>query len=69
MLEDHLRPRYEFIEKDILEYNLSPGIPRVFNSPDGFPASLRERLKLVITDGHPLRTYGMCGLYRGWEFG
>ena len=57
MLEDFLRPRYEFIEKDILEYNLSPGVSGVLNSPDGFPASLRERFQLVIIDGHALRTY------------
>ncbi|KAI1784462.1 hypothetical protein LXA43DRAFT_1042378 [Ganoderma leucocontextum] len=57
MLEGHLRPRYDFIEKDILEYDLSPRVPGTLDSPDRFPDSMLERFQLVIIDGHALRTY------------
>ncbi len=57
MLENHLRPRHEFIEKDILEYDLSPRVPGAPDSPDTFPSSMRTQFQLVIIDGHALRTY------------
>ncbi|KAM5544469.1 hypothetical protein V8D89_002129 [Ganoderma adspersum] len=57
MLEDYLRPRYEFIEKDILEYNLSPIVFGSLDSPDRLPDSMLGRFQLVIIDGHALRTY------------
>ncbi|PIL29471.1 hypothetical protein GSI_08413 [Ganoderma sinense ZZ0214-1] len=58
MLEDYLRPRYRFIEKDILEYNLAPsGVSGMPHSPDRLPDSMLERFQLVIIDGHALRTY------------
>nr|VWP02183.1 3-phosphoshikimate 1-carboxyvinyltransferase (EC (5-enolpyruvylshikimate-3-phosphate synthase) (EPSP synthase) (EPSPS) [Ganoderma boninense] len=57
MLENYLRPRYQLIEKDILEYNLAPNVPGTPFLTDMLPDALLERFQLVFIDGHALRTY------------
>ncbi|KAI0699636.1 hypothetical protein C8T65DRAFT_613505 [Cerioporus squamosus] len=60
LLEQYLRRRYTHIQRDILEYDLSPAV-----SPIDLSNRPRKRLRddfighfpLVILDGHALRTY------------
>nr|VWO98130.1 Uncharacterized protein [Ganoderma boninense] len=58
LLEHEYMSRYEFIEKDILEYDLEPlDVGGTFDTARKFPGKLLGRFPLVFMDGHALRTY------------
>ncbi|PIL29478.1 hypothetical protein GSI_08420 [Ganoderma sinense ZZ0214-1] len=58
LLEHEYMSRYEFIEKDILEYDLGPlDVSGTFDTTRRFPGKLLGRFPLVFMDGHALRTY------------
>ena len=51
-------PRYELIEKDILEYDLGPlNSVGTFDASRKLPGKFLGRFPLVFMDAHPLRTY------------
>lgn len=52
-------PRYQYIEQDLLEYDLSSTSDSVSNHPR-LPDTFSNRFQLVLLDGHPLRTYRAC---------
>ncbi|OSD00107.1 hypothetical protein PYCCODRAFT_1437664 [Trametes coccinea BRFM310] len=61
-IDAKLRERYQYIEQDVLGYDLSPDSAE--RTPDGlnslgkpFPEEYRCRFPLVMLDGHALRTY------------
>ncbi|KAI0681841.1 hypothetical protein C8Q76DRAFT_637362 [Earliella scabrosa] len=56
LLDRRLLLRYNLMEKDILEYDLSS---QADNGPgkETFPENLLHRFHLVMLDGHALRTY------------
>ncbi|KAI9063800.1 hypothetical protein FKP32DRAFT_1676085 [Trametes sanguinea] len=61
-IDAKLRQRYEYVEQDLLRYDLSP--VSVERMPDEagswgepFPEEYRGRFPLVLLDGHALRTY------------
>ncbi|KAI1785803.1 hypothetical protein LXA43DRAFT_976029 [Ganoderma leucocontextum] len=57
-LEDLYMSRYEFIEKDILKYDLEPlDAEATFDATQKFPGRFLGRFPLVFMDGHALRTY------------